>query len=81
VQGDGAREVHLRHGQLPAAGLRALLVWMYTERVDVATADAPDLQLVAARAQCRALTAAIDNELRTVKCVPCVRSASHERFL
>ena len=43
-------------------------VWMYTERVDVPASDAPDLKLVAARAQCRALTTAIDNELRTVKC-------------
>ena len=29
------REVQLKAAQLPAAGLRALLVWMYTERVDV----------------------------------------------
>ena len=41
---------------------------MYTERIDVPASDAADLQLVAARAQCRALTAGIENELRTVKC-------------
>jgi hypothetical protein len=41
---------------------------MYTERVDMPASDASDLQLVAARAQCRALTMAIENELRTVKC-------------
>ena len=40
---------------------------MYTERIDMPASDAADLQLVAARAQCQALTTAIENELRTVK--------------
>ena len=62
------REVRLREGDLPAGGLRALLVWMYTERVDIPVEDVAALQLVARHAKCAALTAAVAAELRTMKC-------------
>lgn len=39
IQGPEQREVHLRHPELSLPALKAVLAYLYTERLDVATAE------------------------------------------
>ena len=54
-------ELHLLH----AAALRSLLVWCYTERLEVAMADVAAVKRLAKRCQILALVDALEAEQRT----------------
>ena len=57
---------HKLHRMSPNA-LRALLVWTYTERLDVGMSEVEAVRRVAKRCKLKALSAALDNEQRTYK--------------
>ena len=66
-EGDGRREVWLANERLQPAALKAVLAFLYTERLDIAMADVEPVKEVAAKCKLTALQASIDAELRTLK--------------
>ncbi|KAK9818730.1 hypothetical protein WJX74_005054, partial [Apatococcus lobatus] len=66
-EGDGRREVWLANERLQPATLKAVLAFLYTERLDIAMADVAAVKEVAAKCKLAALQASIDAELRTLK--------------
>ena len=63
----GYRVVSLVNSALSAAALKAILAFLYTERVDIAMADVDAFLRVAKRCRLHALVKAVGEELRTLK--------------
>ena len=59
--------VHLRSAELSAVALKAVLAFMYTERLDVAIEDVEAVLRVAKKCKLRAVMRAITEEQRTLK--------------
>lgn len=68
-EGESHRTVELEHELhvLHPAAIRCLLVWLYTERLDVGIGDVPAAKRLAKRARCKELVAALEAEQRTLK--------------
>ena len=70
VQGSDAgpyRVVQLKSAELSAAALKAVLAFLYTERLDVAIEDVEAVLRVARKCKLRAVVRAITEEQRTLK--------------
>lgn len=70
MQGSDAgayRVVQLRSVELSAAALKAVLAFLYTERLDVAIEDVEAVLRVARKCKLRAVVRAITEEQRTLK--------------
>lgn len=61
------REVHLGHPKLSPLGLKALLVWMYTERLDVAIEEVDPLLALMRKCKLKHMVQCILKERRTLR--------------
>ena len=61
------RTVNLKNAALSAAALKAVLAFMYTERLDVAIEDVDAVLRVARKCRMHAVVKAIGDEMRTLK--------------
>ena len=61
------RTVNLKNAALSAAALKAVLAFMYTERLDVAIEDVDAVLRVAKKCKMHAVVKAIGDEMRTLK--------------
>ena len=61
------RTVNLKNAALSAAALKAVLAFMYTERLDVAIEEVDAVLRVARKCRMHAMVKAIGEEMRTLK--------------
>ena len=61
------RTVNLKNAALSATALKAVLAFMYTERLDVAIEDVDAVLRVAKKCKMHAVVKAIGDEMRTLK--------------
>ncbi len=67
LDGGGYRVVQLRNAELSPVGLKAVLAFMYTERLDVAMEDVEAVLRVAKKCKLHAVVHAITEEQGTLK--------------
>lgn len=65
--GEATREVHLGHPRLSPAALKALLIWMYTERLDIAIEEVDPLLAVMRKCKLKHMVQCILKERRTLR--------------
>ena len=65
--GKPINELHLGHPKLSSSALKALLVWMYTERLDVAIEEVDPLLAVIRKCRLKHMAQCILKERRTLR--------------
>lgn len=66
-EGESVRGVHLGHPRLSPLALKALLVWMYTERLDVGIEEVDALLAVMRKCKLKHMVQCILKERRTLR--------------